>query len=140
MSLNSQWLQLWNPSVVICSVVYLPWSVGQSVCLFAFFCSCHLLPPLPPLFLGVILNDFLVIEGGSQHPRIIFYSNGTQWKKESFFQVLPISIRHISALGYGICPSPNSLTSHGFFVLEREMPVSLAHRLKMGPPQNKLKS
>lgn len=63
MCLNSQWLQLWNPSVVICSVIYLPWSVGLSVCLFAFFCSCHLLPPLPPLFLGVILNDFLVIEG-----------------------------------------------------------------------------
>lgn len=109
MSLNSQWLQLWNPSVVICSVVYLPWSVGRSVCLvclFAFFCSYYLLPPLPPLFLGVILNNFLVIEGGPQYPRIIFYSNGTQWKKESSFQVLPISIRTYLCTGIWDMPIP----------------------------------
>lgn len=51
-----------------------------SVCLFAFFCSCHLFPPLPLLLLGVILNDrpFLVMEGGPQYPWVIFYSNGTQ--------------------------------------------------------------
>lgn len=101
MCLNSQWLQLWNPSVVI--VVYLPQPVCLSLCFLLFL-------PSPSPFASFIpwcdLEWFPCDRRSPQYPRIIFYSNGTQWKKESSFQVLPVSIMTYLCTGVGDMPIP----------------------------------